>query len=360
MAHFGADRFAVARHNGDFSPEKAAEFAERMLAGVSEGYDLGNTAELSLAVRVGIASAGASRLEGNTLVNEAELALARTRADDGTRYEFYSPAFGDEAKSRQALSRDLERGIAAGEFFPVLQPKIALLPGGGTRLGGAEVLLRWRHPVRGLVSPADFIPLAEASGLILPLGERVLEESRGLIRAWLDRHGWAPRLAVNLSAQQFTLRDLDLRLERTLARARITPEYLEVEVTESAAMKDARQTTGTLARLRSLGVKVSIDDFGTGYSSLAYLKRFAPDTIKIDKSFVDDIGTDRNSEAICDAILRLGQALGCRVVAEGVETEAQVAFLRRRRCDEAQGYFFSKPVPAAEFEASWVAARAAA
>ena len=360
VAHFGADRFAVVRANGEFAPAKAAEFAERILAGVSEGYDLGGATVGSLAVRVGIASAAADNLDGTTLVNEAELALARTRVEDGARYEFYSPAFGEEAKSRQALVRDLERGIAAGELFVVLQPKIALLDEGGVRLSGAEVLVRWRHPVRGLVSPVDFIPLAESTGLIVPLGERVLADACSLVRDWLDRHGWAPRLAVNLSARQFSLRDLDLHLEEALALARITPDYLEVEVTESAAMKDVQRTADTLARLRSLGVKVSIDDFGTGYSSLAYLKRFAPDTIKIDKSFVDDIGTDRNSEAICDAILRLGQALGCRVIAEGVENEAQVAFLRRRRCDEAQGYFFGRPVPAAEFEAGWIATRVAA
>ena len=360
VAHLGADRFAVVCATLGFTPEKAAEFAERILAAVSERYDLGAAHPVSLAVRIGIASAAGDRPDGKTLVNEAELALERTRAEDAARYEFYSPAFGEEAKARQTLSRELERGIAAGELFPVLQPKIALMPGGGVRLSGAEVLVRWRHPSRGLVGPADFIPLAESTGLIVPLGERVLADACGLVRAWLDRHAWAPRLAVNLSARQFTLSDLDLRLERALAQARIAAEYLEVEVTESAAMKDVQRTAETLARLRALGVRVSIDDFGTGYSSLAYLKRFAPDTIKIDKSFVDDIGSDRNSEAICDAILRLGQALGCRVVAEGVETEAQVAFLRRRRCDEVQGYFFGKPVPAAEFEANWVAARAAA
>ena len=224
VAHFGADRFAVVRANGEFAPAKAAEFAEWILAGVSEGYDLGGAAAVCLAVRVGIASTAAPDLDGNTLVNEAELALARTRAEDGARYEFYLPAFGEEAKSRQTLSRDLERGIAAGEMFVVLQPKIALLQEGGVRLSGAEVLVRWRHPTRGLISPDEFIPLAESTGLIVPLGNRILAGACSLVRDWLDRHGWAPRLAVNLSARQFSLHDLDLHLEKALALARITAD----------------------------------------------------------------------------------------------------------------------------------------
>ena len=356
IAHFGADRFALLRANGEFAPAKAAEIAERILATVCEGYELDESARVSLAVRIGIASAPLRALDGLSLVNEAELALARTRGEHAARVEFYSPEFGEQARAQQLLTQDLERGVAAGELFPVLQPKMALDSGGGVHLAGAEVLVRWKHPRRGLVSPGEFIPLAEASGLVVPIGERVLADTCALLRDWLDRAGWAPRLAVNLSARQFALPDLDLRLQDALARAGVAPGYFEVEVTESAAMKDAPRSAATLQRLRSLGVKVSIDDFGTGYSSLAYLRRFAVDAIKIDKSFVDDIGVDESGEAICDAVLRLGQALGCKVVAEGVETESQVSFLRRRRCDEVQGYYFGRPVAAAEFESRWISA----
>jgi diguanylate cyclase (GGDEF)-like protein len=356
VAHFGADRFGVARAGA--ARMEAAELAERMLAATTDGYDLGGADRVSLAVRIGIASTPTDRLDGRLLLNEAELALART--EDGAKYQFYSPALAEEARARQSLRRDLERAIEKGELYPVLQPKMQLIPGGGVRLAGAEVLVRWKHGERGFVSPADFIPLAEATGLIVPLGERVLADACGLIRGWLDRHGWAPRLAVNLSARQFALPDLRQRLERVLQRASVPADLLEIEVTESAAMTDATRTAQTLAELRSIGVRVSIDDFGTGYSSLAYLRRFAVDAIKIDKSFVDDIGSDANAEAICDAILRLGQALGCKVVAEGVESEVQVSFLRRRHCDEVQGYLFSRPIAAGEFEASYVAARAAA
>ena len=207
-----------------------------------------------------------------------------------------------------------------------------------------------------MISPAEFIPLAETSGLIVALGEQVMDAACALMRRWLDRHGWSPKLAVNLSARQFALPDLEQRLARALAAARLTPDMLEIEITESAAMRNVEQTASVLANLRTLGVKVSIDDFGTGYSSLAYLRRFAVDAIKIDKSFVDDIGADPNAQAVCDAILRLGQALGCKVIAEGVETEVQVGYLRRQGCDEIQGYYFSAPVTATQFEARWLAA----
>lgn len=357
VVHFGADHFAIARANGQFHSAAAAEFAEQLLAGVSHGYGLGSVAPVSLAARIGISSATIQQLDGNVLVNEAELALARTREDESASYEFYAPSFGDEVRTRHALRRDIERGIAAGEFFCLLQPKLALDSISDFRLAGAEMLIRWRHPLRGIVGPAEFIPLAEATGLIVPLGDAVLNEACALLRTWLDHHGWAPRLAINLSARQFMLPDLDRRLEAALTAAGISPDLLEVEITETAAMKNVQQSARTLEKLRQLGISVSIDDFGTGYSSLAYLRQFAVDAIKIDKSFVDDIGVDGNAEAICEAILRLGQALGCRVIAEGVESEAQVAFLHRRECDEVQGYYFSQPVSATEFESRWLMAR---
>ena len=358
VAHFGADRFAIAHFGDATDAAKPEDFAERLLADVCDGYDIGGASVVSLDVRIGIASAAANRLDGHELVNEAELALARTRGDDGARYEFYSPELAENARERQAMLRDLESAIANDELFAVLQPRMALQPDGAPRLAGAELLLRWNHPERGPVSPGVFIPLAEATGLIVPIGEFALRAACACMRRWLDRHGWSPRIAVNLSARQFALPDLRERLEAALQAQRLPAGLLEVEVTETAAMRDVAKTAATLAGLRSLGVHVSIDDFGTGYSSLNYLRRFAIDAIKIDKSFVDDIGADRNAEAICDAILRLGQALGITVVAEGVETEAQLEFLARRKCDEAQGYLFSRPIPIQEFESNYLGARA--
>jgi EAL domain-containing protein (putative c-di-GMP-specific phosphodiesterase class I) len=311
-------------------------------------------------MRIGIAQSGADCREGRTLLAQADLALSLTYGADELTYQFFSPALADEARSRQALARDLERALERGELFLALQPKVRLDGDLGHPVSGAEVLLRWFHAARGPVSPAEFIPVAEATGLILPIGAFVLEAACGLARDWRARLGASPRLAVNLSAQQFAQPDLCAQAARAIARAGIPPDTIEFEITETAAMKDVERTAATLAAMRELGVRVAIDDFGTGYSSLNYLRRFAVDAIKIDKSFVDEIGSDRNAEAICDAILRLGQSLGTRVVAEGVETEAQATFLRRRRCDEAQGYLYGRPVPSDEFERLYLGERVAA
>lgn len=355
VAHLGADRFAVARPRAE--AESDTSYAEQILQVIKTACVGGGDAPR---VRLGIASARAAELDAPALLIQAEFALSRTGADDSGEYQFFSADLAREADDRQRLVRDLEQALAAGELYPVYQPKMSLVGAGASRIAGAETLLRWTSPTRGVVSPGRFIPLAETTGLIVPIGDFVLRAACAQMRAWLDRHGWSPRLAVNLSARQFSLPDLQARLERALSEYRLAPDLLEVEITETAAMRDVTSTAETLAALRRLGVHVSIDDFGSGYSSLIYLHRFAVDAIKIDRSFVESIGADHHGEAICDAVLRLGQALGTRVVAEGVETELQLDFLRRRRCDEVQGYLIGKPVSAAEFERTWIAVRAAA
>jgi len=361
VAHLGADRFAVVHDAPDCGAAAVAEIAEQLLRKLAAAYDLdGGTNPVSIKLRIGIARSEGRKGEGRVLLGEADLALGRTAEEDGVRYSFYSPELAVKARERQGLARDLERALERGELFPVLQPKMALEPNARQRLSGAEALLRWKHPERGFVRPDHFIPLAESNGLIVPIGDYMLRAACGAMRDWKDRYGWAPRIAVNLSAQEFTDELLPARITSALAVERVEAKQLELEITETAAMKDVARTARTLGELRALGVHVSIDDFGTGYSSLNYLRRFAVDAIKIDKSFVDDIGKDANADAVCDAILRLGQSLGTRVIAEGVETERQLAFLRQRRCDEVQGYFFGKPVPLEEFERIWIAARAAA
>ena len=358
-AHFGADRFAVVRTGA--GADDAATYAEQLLRALKEACDIGSAE--AVRVRVGIASAPVREIDALELLGQAEFALSRTQAEDSGGYQFFSAQLAGEASERQELLRDLGRAIQVGELYPVYQPKMSLgtgVNGATSRIGSAETLLRWHSATRGAVSPARFIPLAETTGLIVPLGDFVLHAACAQMRAWLDRHGWSPRLAVNLSAQQFSLPDLKQRLEGALAEHRLAPSMLEIEITETAAMRDVASTAETLTALRGLGVHVSIDDFGSGYSSLIYLHRFAVDAIKIDRSFVEGIGADHHAEAICDAILRLGQALGTRVIAEGVETELQLGFLRRRRCDEVQGYLIGKPVSAAEFERNWVTERVAA
>lgn len=357
IARLGDDRFALAR-GGRLQADEAAALAERVLATATAPFAVDSATAVSPAMRIGIAKDTA--LPGDELIAQAELALARISDNGSATYEFFSPGFAEQARERQALARDLERAIERGELYIALQPKVGLGMPGARALAGAEVLLRWRHPARGQVSPAVFVPIAEATDLILPIGEFVLRASCAQIRAWIDRYGTSPPLAVNLSAHQFAQADLPSHLKRVLEEFDIPRGLLEIEITESSAMADVGRTAAMLAELRELGVRISIDDFGTGYSSLAYLRRFAVDAIKIDKSFVDDIGSDAHADTICDAILRLGQSLGAKVIAEGVEREDQAAFLRRRRCDEAQGWLFGKPVAAAEFEQVWLAEKAAA
>lgn len=356
VAHLGADRFALALP-GVLPAGDAALAAETVLRRLALPFEYEGGISLSPAARIGIAQSGSRGEDGPVLLAQADLALSRTDGAGEGSYQFFSPSLALDARARQELARDLKHALEHGELYIALQPKFRLAGEASDRLAGAEVLVRWRHPSRGLVSPAEFIPLAEASGLIVPIGAFVLDAACGQIREWQARHVRAPRLAVNLSAQQFGQPQLLEAIQRAVLRVGIPPDRLEFEITETAAMRDVERTSAILVAMRSLGVHISIDDFGTGYSSLNYLRRFAVDAIKIDKSFVDDIGSNHHAEAICDAILRLGQSLGTKVIAEGVENEAQAQFLRHRRCDEAQGYLFGRPVPAVEFEKLHLRAR---
>ncbi|OGA14337.1 MAG: hypothetical protein A3H32_04935 [Betaproteobacteria bacterium RIFCSPLOWO2_02_FULL_63_19] len=357
VAHLGAGRFAVARRSGDPAFD-AAGFAERILRDAAGEYSIGGDS-VAADLRVGISHAPCAACSPEELLNQAELALERAGAEDSGGYAFFENAMAEAAHERRSLSRALERAIGRDdELFLAYQAK-ASLSGDGMAFSGAEALLRWRHPERGLVRPDVFIALAEATGLILPLGEKVLRRACAQVRDWLERHGRSPRVAVNLSAHQFVAPGLVGLVAGVLRETGIPPALLELEVTESAAMRDAERAASRLHELHELGVCLAIDDFGTGYSSLNYLRRFALDTIKIDKSFVDDIGKDPNAEAICAAILGMARALGRHVVAEGVETEMQLAFLRSHGCDEIQGYLYARPEPAAEFERRFLQTHAA-
>lgn len=359
-AHFGGERFALINDTLRCDVTGISRLAETVLHGLGVGYDMGDGTTLSLVLRIGIARSAGETADGRELLMQAEFALAGAADADGAHYRFYSAQLAEASRERQCLARDLKQAIEAGDLYPVFQPKMALVADGSAVIAGAEVLLRWKHATRGMVPPDVFIALAESTGLMKPIGELVLRAAGQALRGMLDRHGWAPPLAVNLAAQQFADPELVQQVSQVLLAANIPAQLLELEITETAAMKDAARTTATLAALRAVGVRVAIDDFGTGYSSLSYLCRFAVDAIKIDKSFVDDIGVDANAEAICDAILRLGKSLNTKIVAEGVENAGQLEFMRARRCDEVQGYFFSKPLPLDVFERDWVSVRAVA
>jgi EAL domain-containing protein (putative c-di-GMP-specific phosphodiesterase class I) len=253
-----------------------------------------------------------------------------------------------KALERLSLEGRLRQALQNDELVVHYQPLIALE---SNRIRGAEALLRWQHPELGLVAPGEFISLAELSGLIVPIGHWVLRTACAQARVWRDRGFPDFVVAVNLSPRQFQQADLVFQVTDALEHADLPASALDLEITESNAMQNAEVTISTLSDLKTLGVSISMDDFGTGYSSLNYLKRFPIDRIKIDQSFVRDVTRDPDDAAIAAAIIAMAHSLKLTVVAEGVETPAQLAFLREQRCDEMQGYLFSKPLPAAEFGA---------
>jgi EAL domain-containing protein (putative c-di-GMP-specific phosphodiesterase class I) len=247
---------------------------------------------------------------------------------------------------RQALETKLRRALEHGEFSLHYQPQVDL---GSNRIFGCEALIRWNQPELGMVGPVKFIPLAEETGLIVPIGEWVVRTACRQCKAWQDAGLPAVTVAVNISARQFREKNLLRVIADILAETGVDPARLELEVTESVIMQDAQHVIATLQAFRDMGVKLSVDDFGTGYSSLSYLKRFPVDRLKIDQSFVRDITTNADDTAIAQAVITLGHTMNLRVIAEGVETPEQLAFLRRNRCDEMQGYLFGKPMPGDEF-----------
>jgi EAL domain-containing protein (putative c-di-GMP-specific phosphodiesterase class I) len=252
-----------------------------------------------------------------------------------------------KALKRLTLETSLRRALERMEFVAYYQPRVDMSTG---LVIGAEALVRWRHPDLGLVPPAEFIPLAEDTGLIVPLGEWVLRTACAQSKSWQES-GFAPlSVAVNLSARQFQQQNLSDVVARILRETGLDSNYLELELTESSIMKDAESSVRTLGELKEMGVKIAIDDFGTGYSSLGYLKRLPIDMLKIDQSFVRDVTTDPDDAALVMAIIALAHNLRLRVTAEGVETEEQRAFLHLLRCDEWQGYLCSRPLPAEAFE----------
>jgi EAL domain-containing protein (putative c-di-GMP-specific phosphodiesterase class I) len=281
----------------------------------------------------------------DVLVQGAEAALRRAGDGVGQRYAFYRPELNQGANDRFKLESALRRAIERKELELHYQPQVDIASG---RIAGAEALLRWRHPERGLVSPAVFIGLAEETGLILPIGDWVLSAACSQQRQWRDAGLPLVPVSVNLSAHQFD-DSIVGTVGRVLAESGIEPQLLELELTESASMADADKSCALLAQLKGMGVGLSIDDFGTGFSNLNYLKRVPVDKLKLDQSFVADLEHSGEDLAIASAVFSMAHGLRLTVVAEGVETAGQLALLAAHGCDLMQGYYFSKPVPAAEF-----------
>lgn len=344
LARSGGNEFVLV---GEVAKEEEViQLARRVLETLSQPFRIEDK-ELLLQVGLGISLMPTSGESGEILLSNAQAAMYRAMASGGNNFMFYSAEMNAHALEHVNLESDLRRAIEHGELLLYYQPQVNLHDG---EIIGMEALLRWRHPVRGLVPPMEFIPLAEATGLMVSIGEWVLRTACAQNRAWQAADLRAVPVAVNVSARQFETQDVVALTAKVLSETGLAASYLELELTESAVMGNADAFIGLTEKLKGLSVKLAIDDFGTGYSSLSYLKRFRLDRLKIDQSFVRDAVQDADGAAIVLAIITLAHSLGLSVIAEGVETEAQLNFLRVRGCDEMQGFYFSKPLPAAEFE----------
>jgi diguanylate cyclase (GGDEF)-like protein/PAS domain S-box-containing protein len=344
LARLGGDEFAILQAQVA-GPEDAAEFAQRVLAVVAEGTGF-DESTIRTTASIGIAIHPADGIDAEDLLKNADLAMYRAKAEKGNHYCFYAADMQARAKNEALLDGELRIGLEQQQFVLYYQPQVDLASGS---IVGAEALLRWNRPGAGLVGPGVFLPRAEENGIIVPLNEWVLREACREAKSW-QRMGLPPvRVGVNLSPVQFRKRTVPLLVAQVLAETGLDPRRLDLELTESIVVGDLDAVAIDLQQLLDMGVHVSIDDFGTGYSSLSYVKRFPVDRLKIDQSFVRNLSSDPNDAAIVRAIITLGHSLDLDVVAEGVETAEQLARLRAEGCDEVQGYYFGKPMPAAEF-----------
>jgi diguanylate cyclase (GGDEF)-like protein/PAS domain S-box-containing protein len=339
VARFGGDEFAVLQM-GIAGPDEAGVLAERIVTLMIEPFDIEGQ-RIVIGASAGIAMAPNDGESSDVLLKNADMALYRAKEDGRRVFRFFEPGMDARLRARRALELDLRSALAAHEFELYYQPLVTLTTGA---ISGFEALIRWRHPVRGMVAPVDFIPLAEEIGLIVPIGEWVLRQACAEAVAWPDN----VKVAVNLSPVQFKTSNLTQVVLMALANAGLPPGRLELEVTESLLLETSEANLATLHRLRGLGVSICLDDFGTGYSGMSYLRDFPFDKIKIDRSFVSELGETGDCMAIVRAITRLGTSLGIRTTAEGVETEAQLGLLRNEGCTEMQGYLLSRPMPASE------------
>jgi len=344
LAYWGSDEFAVLFNDLEKN-EDAIQISKRLQATVEAGFNLTGD-EIYISTSIGIVLHPLNGQDEATLMKNAAAALARAKQAGGNSYQFYTAEMNAKALHRLSLESNLRRAIERDEFVLHYQPKIDI---NTWQISGAEALIRWNHPDKFLTSPAEFIPLAEETGLIAPIGEWVLRNACSTLKEWTNS---LPSMTVslNISAKQFQDPNFFSLVMSTLDEIRLEPGQLELELTESSIMTNLESALVTLNALQTAGVRISVDDFGTGFSSLAYLKRLPIDVLKIDQSFVREASTDPDDAALVMAIITLAHNLRLKVVAEGVESEDQLRFLRLLRCDEIQGYLLSKPLPAGEFK----------
>ena len=344
---------ALSRHSGDdfvallphSDQSDAAKVCTNLLEVLAQPMQVAGQ-EILVTASIGIAIAPNDGEQLETLLKNAETAMYRVKEEGRNGYRFFTTEMQAHSARALALGNALKQAVQRGEMHLVYQPQVSL---SDASIVGAEALLRWTHPQWGVVSPAEFIPLAEANGFIVPIGEWVLRTALQQLRAWLDAGLPMMTIAVNLSAVQFGLPGLPELVGQMLAQTGVPPKGLELELTEAVAMKEPEAAAQKMQELSQQGIRLSIDDFGTGYSSLSYLKRFKINKLKIDQSFVRDIGTDTDDQAIATAIVQMAHSLGMSTIAEGVETAEQLDFLKKRGCDEVQGYYYSRPLLPEQF-----------
>jgi diguanylate cyclase (GGDEF)-like protein len=354
LARMGADEFAILQ-NGIDGPAGAADLCERLLAALAEPFDLcGHLTYVG--ARIGIAAFPSDGSEAEALLQHAGQALGRAKAEPPGTFRFFEEAMDIELRERKALEQDLVHALERSELEIEYQPQFDIA---SRRMVGVEALLRWQHPKRGRIGPDQFIPLAEDSGLILPIGRWVLEQACLRALGWQQQGAHGLRMAVNLSPVQFRDPNLASQAGEILLRSGLAAEQLELEITERVLMQDTEANLQTLSQLKALGIRISIDDFGVGHSSLSYLRRFPFDEIKLDRSFVGALDHDPSAAAIVRATLSLSRSLGLDSVAEGVESAEQLRLLGIEGCRLAQGYYFSPPVHPREIDAMVAALTAA-
>jgi diguanylate cyclase (GGDEF)-like protein/PAS domain S-box-containing protein len=339
VSRFGGDEFVVLLSQIEHA-EDAAFSAQKMLRALAAPYSI-HGKSIDISVTVGSSSYPTDGRDVETLIKKADVAMYKAKQHGRNNYQCFRPEMQAQAAERKSLEEDLRYALGRNEFLLHYQPKFNLETG---QITGAEALIRWTHPLRGLIYPGRFVPIAEECGLILTIGRWVLLEACKQARLWRDSGLGIIPVAVNVSAAEFSAKDFISGVRAVLIATGVEPGNLELELTESVLMQDAESTVRTLEALKAMGVQLSIDDFGTGYSSFTYLKRFPVDALKLHQSFIQEITSDPGDATIVSAMINIGKSLNQRVIAEGVETHEQLSFLRQHGCTEGQGYYLGRPV----------------
>jgi diguanylate cyclase (GGDEF)-like protein len=343
ISRVGGDEFIVLAHDLN-QAQDAAKTSRRLLEELSVPYDL-NGREVFVTVSIGIALYPDDGVDVDDLLKNAEKAMRYTKSEGKNNYHFYSSSMHSSVLELLTLENDLHRALERKELVLYYQPKVDAAT---RRVKGMEALIRWNHPDRGLIPPIQFIPMAETSGLILPIGEFVIRAVCKQIKTWQEAGYKQMNIALNVSSHQFEKQNLIEIIKAALQDTMISPQCLEVEITESTIMRNPEKAIQILMEIKAMGLRIAIDDFGTGYSSLSYLKRLPLDFLKIDQSFVKGVASDPKDQTIVRTTIAMAHSLNLKTIAEGVETEEQLHFLQEHGCDEIQGYLFSQPLPAGE------------